>query len=274
MAYLNFRTAAPHLINTQDVVKDNGLGNADIDNNFNTINQLKLENNGYDVADLLYAGSDGELTTLSKGSGGQYLVMNQSGTAPEWTDNVISWTGITDKPTEFPPTKASNVTIGGVKADVVGNTTFIDENGVIVANIPSLVEEDVIVKSLYTNSVQEKINYKTNATGTVQHNYTSGTIWYHTLLSSNFTASFTNVPNTANTSTVFVLILDHTGAVKARPVAVQINGTTRTIYWLNGRLPDENPGGYLTVSFTLLNTGTDTSPVWLVFGQGLAHTTV
>ena len=270
MAYLNFRTSGPYLINTANAVKTTGLTNADIDNNFNTLNNYKLENKGYTGGDIVYANSDGNLVPLAKGSAGQYLVMNPGGTAPSWTDNVISWTGITDKPTEFQAIKATNVSIGGVKADVDGGTTSIDEFGVITAS-PVLNDKDVIVKSLYTNSVQEKVNYKTNTTGTVFHDYKSGTIWLHSNISSNFTANFTNVPTTANTSTVFVLILDHTGAIQGRPSAVQIQGSPKTIYWLNKKWPDTNPGGYLTISFTLINTGTEVSPAWLVFGQGLAH---
>ena len=42
----------------------------------------------YRPGDFLYADSDGELTTLSKGTAGQVLVMDTRATAPEWMDDA------------------------------------------------------------------------------------------------------------------------------------------------------------------------------------------
>ena len=56
--------------------------------------------------------------------------------------------------------------------------------------------------------VTEKIQTKTAATGTVTHDYSLGTLFYHSSISANFTANITNVPTTNSRSIVVSLVLD------------------------------------------------------------------
>ncbi|MGY9044339.1 MAG: hypothetical protein ACKVG3_10690, partial [Rhodobacterales bacterium] len=48
---------------------------------------------GYRVGDILYSGSDGNLTELKKGTAGQALLMNKDATTPEWGSAGVSKDG-------------------------------------------------------------------------------------------------------------------------------------------------------------------------------------
>lgn len=87
--YINYRLAATNRAkNTQDAVKTNGLGNQDIDNNFYTVEQNKLENNGYTQGDTFYANASGNITALARGSSGQFLRMGGSN-IPAWSNEIV-----------------------------------------------------------------------------------------------------------------------------------------------------------------------------------------
>jgi hypothetical protein len=100
----------------------------------------------------------------------------------------------------------------------------------------------------------EVLNTLTSATGIVTHNFSTGSIWYHSSISANFTANFTNVPTTNNRSIVCTLILVQ-GATARIPSAVQIGGVAQTIKWLGGSAPAGTPTGVDIVSFTLIRSG-------------------
>ena len=101
----------------------------------------------------------------------------------------------------------------------------------------------------------EVFNTKTSATGTVIHDFSTGSIWYHSSISNNFTASFTNVPLTNNRTIVCKLILVQ-GATARIPNAVQIGGNAQTIKWLgSASAPAGNANKVDIVTFTLIRTG-------------------
>jgi hypothetical protein len=107
----------------------------------------------------------------------------------------------------------------------------------------------------------EVINTKTGATGTVVHDFSTGAVFYHSSLSANFTANFTNVPTTNNRTIAVVLILSQ-GATGYYPSAVQIAGVAQTILWQGALLPSGTANRIDVVSFTLIRTGS----VWTVIG--------
>jgi hypothetical protein len=106
------------------------------------------------------------------------------------------------------------------------------------------------------------LNTKTGATGTVDHDYSTGAIWYHTSLADNFTANFTNVPTTASRAISIVLVLIQ-GATSYIPNVVQIDGTPVTINWLAGVTPAGNVNKKDIVSFTFTRIASS----WTVFGS-------
>ena len=108
----------------------------------------------------------------------------------------------------------------------------------------------------------EVLNTKTAATGTVVHDFSTGAIFYHTSISSNFTANFTNVPTTNNRATPVVLVLVQ-GATPRLPTTVQVDGVTQTIEWQGGSVPTGTANQIDLVSFTLIRTGS----TWTVLGS-------
>jgi hypothetical protein len=108
----------------------------------------------------------------------------------------------------------------------------------------------------------ELLNTKTGATGTVTHDFSTGAIWYHSSISANFTANFTNVPTTADRAISVVLILVQ-GATPYIPNAVQIDGAAQTILWQDNTVPTGNANKRDLTSFTLVRTGS----TWTVLGS-------
>jgi hypothetical protein len=108
----------------------------------------------------------------------------------------------------------------------------------------------------------ETVNNKTLATGVVVHDTTTGIIWYHSSISSNFTANFTNLPTTNGRTTTLTLVLDQ-GVSAYIPTAVQIDGAAQTINWQNNITPSGNASKKDIVSFTLIRN----SSTWIVLGS-------
>ena len=109
--------------------------------------------------------------------------------------------------------------------------------------------------------ITEVLNTKTGATGTVTHDFSTGAVFYHSSISANFTANFTNVPTTNNRTLSVVLILSQ-GATARIPNAVQIAGVAQTILWQGGGIPVGSTNRVDVVSFTLIRTGN----AWTVIG--------
>ena len=107
----------------------------------------------------------------------------------------------------------------------------------------------------------EVLNTKTSATGTVAHDLSTGVIFYHSSISANFTANFTNVPTTNDRTLAVVLVLNQ-GATAYLPTAVQIDGVAQTILWQGTVLPVGTTSRVNVVSFTLVRTGS----AWTVIG--------
>lgn len=110
--------------------------------------------------------------------------------------------------------------------------------------------------------VGDAITKKTAATGVVDHNCSEGSIWYHTGMTANFTANFTNVPTTDMRGISLTVILLQTTTAYI-PNAVQIDGVAQTINWQNGAQPPGNPNRKDMVNFLL----TRINGIWSVAGS-------
>ena len=108
----------------------------------------------------------------------------------------------------------------------------------------------------------EKLQTKTAATGTVTHDYSLGALFYHSSISANFTANITNVPTTNDRSIIVVMLLSQ-GVTAYIPNALQIDGSSRTIKWINGSVPTGNANQIDVVSFSLIRVSNN----WTVLGQ-------
>ena len=103
---------------------------------------------------------------------------------------------------------------------------------------------------------------KTAATGIITHDLSTAAVFYHTNLSADFTADFTNVPTINNRTLSAVLFLDQ-GVTPRIPTAVRIDGALQTIRWAGGSIPSGTPNYIDLVGFSLIRT----SNTWVVLGS-------
>jgi len=108
----------------------------------------------------------------------------------------------------------------------------------------------------------EVLNRIDDAGGTVVHDFSTGAIWYHGAMTSDFTANFTNVPTTENRAINAVLVLDQ-GSTPVIPTAVQIDGVSQTINWSGAVAPTGTANQIDIVSFTLIREDS----TWMVLGS-------
>ena len=132
------------------------------------------------------------------------------------------------------------------------SSTAIDVTGPLTVNHQLIIED----------GVSEKFSSLTGATGVVAHDCDNGHIFYHTSISADFTANFTNLGLSNNYSTNLTLILNQ-GATARIPSAVQIGGSAQTINWQGGSAPSGTSNGIDAVSFTILRD----SGSYIVLGQ-------
>jgi hypothetical protein len=112
--------------------------------------------------------------------------------------------------------------------------------------------------------INEKIQNLSFATGVVNHDVSSSSIFYHTAMASSFVANFINLPTHNNRSHVVVLILE-----QSTPSyfinGLQINDVVQTIKWFGDVTPTATASEIDIVSFTILRV----SNAWKVFGQSV-----
>ena len=107
----------------------------------------------------------------------------------------------------------------------------------------------------------EVTNTKSAATGVVDHDLSTGAIFFHSSIGANFTANFTNVPTTTNRTLAVVLVLSQ-GATAYLPTVVQIDGVQQNILWQGAVFPIGTPNQTDVVSFTLIRFGS-----WTILGS-------
>lgn len=112
------------------------------------------------------------------------------------------------------------------------------------------------------SGIAESFTTLTGATGTVTHDISLGTVFYHTGIVANFTANFTNVPTTDSRARVVVLVLSQ-GSTAYMPTSVQIDGISQTIKWAGGVAAAGTASGVNFISFTLIRAAGS----WIVTAQ-------
>lgn len=171
--YLNFRTADAHTVNTADVVKTAGLTNADIDNNFYTVQQKKLNNDGWTKGNLLYANTSGALTSLAIGTENQHLAVSSSG-IPTWVTPLAYSTSIEETAFNDISLKLKDST-----AVTLSTTNFVGRNG-------TFIDVDTSTNTVYIESGYSQTEYLIFSTGASTSytafvdNGTTGSITYFT----------------------------------------------------------------------------------------------
>ena len=153
---------------------------------------------------------------------------------------------INDNTNSTSSTSGAVIVTGGI--GVSGNLNI--GSGLGVSGLTSLT---------YTS---EKLSTKSSATGVVTHDLTTGSIFYHSSISNNFTANITNVPDTNDRAIGVTLVLSQ-GVTAYMATALQIDGNAQTIKWVNNSVPSGAANKVDVVGFSLIRTGS----TWTVLGQ-------
>lgn len=112
--------------------------------------------------------------------------------------------------------------------------------------------------------INEKIQNLSFATSVVDHDVSSSSIFYHTLMASSFKPNFINLPTHNNRSHVVVLILEQSDPSYFIN-GFQINSSDQTIKWYGDVVPTPTTNEIDIVSFTILRISND----WKIFGQSV-----
>ena len=171
-----------------------------------------------------------------------------------------SYTSLTNKPTI--PADVSDLTDTTNLLDhFSGNYDDLTNKPTSFANL-TLSGTTSITGLTTLQQTTEVLSTLAGATGVVAHDLDNGAVFYHSSMVADFTANFTNVPETDNRTISVVLLLEQ-GATAYIPTAVQIDGQSQTIKWLGASAPAGNANQIDTVSFTLIRTG----DAWTVIGS-------
>jgi hypothetical protein len=130
-------------------------------------------------------------------------------------------------------------------------TISIDSTVVTTSGSQSITGDKSFTGLVTLESTVEVLDNKTNATGTVTHDFSTSAIWVHTSISGDFTANFTNVPALVNRSLTMSLILVQS-ATGRMATGVQINSVVQSITWIGGSTPSGTANATDVVNFTFL----------------------
>ncbi len=149
-------------------------------------------------------------------------------------------------------------TVNGITATMVGLGNVTNESKATMFTDPTFTGTITLQQST------EVVNLKNDAIGVVNHDFSSGSLFYHTSPDANFTVNVTNVPLTENRTIVVTLIVVQ-GATPYVPTALKINSnaSNEVIRWLNGSTPTGTANHIDVASFSLIRTNSS----WTVLGS-------
>ena len=137
---------------------------------------------------------------------------------------------------------------GGVTSITAGTGTFVSaSSGAVTVWVGN------------TSNLEETFESKTTATGVIVHDCTTNRLFYHTGMTGNFTANFTNLSLSSGEATSVSLVLVQGGTARMC-TAVQIASTTTgvTLLWQGAAsAPTGNASRTEVVTFSILCTGTN-----------------
>lgn len=149
-------------------------------------------------------------------------------------------------------------------------STQLDTTNSTIDNLLSSIQvspgNTTIAGQITLQQISEIINTKTNATSTVVHDFSTGAIWFHSSVASNFTANITNAP-TANNRALSIAIIINQGGTGYYPNAIQIDGVAQTILWQGNITPTPSVNRIDVYSFNLIRTNN----TWFILGAVTGH---
>jgi len=111
--------------------------------------------------------------------------------------------------------------------------------------------------------LQETVNTLSGPTSTQVFDWTSGSVFYVSSMSANFTANITNLPTTANRLYVVTFILAQGLTTPYFINALQVGGTPVTIRWPSATTPTPTANRTEFETIALYYSGT----TWFAYGQ-------
>jgi hypothetical protein len=211
---------------------------------------------------------------ITDGTANQVLKTDGAGSV-SWSDSVTSsaqynigyyasaGAALTGSSTFTNNTSTGVVSIGHATSSTGFSTGALVVTGGVGIGGTLNIGVDLGISGLTTLTyTSEKLNTKTSATGTVTHDLSTGSIFYHSSISNNFTANFTNVPTTNDRAIGVTLVLAQ-GVTPYMSTALQIDGSAQTIKWVNNSTPTGTASKVDIVGFSLIRTGS----AWTVLGQ-------
>jgi hypothetical protein len=120
--------------------------------------------------------------------------------------------------------------------------------------IGSSVSALAVNGTLQVQQIEEALQLKTAATGTVTHDWSAGSTFYHSSIAADFTVNLTNMPTNANKIYTVRLVLEQ-GSTPYYANALQIGGSSTTIKWLGNATPTPAANKIEIQEFTLTYKG-------------------
>lgn len=128
-------------------------------------------------------------------------------------------------------------------------------NLVDITNITAtnLSVQNGIINNVALLSTAEIITAFENSTGTVNHDCSLTSVFYHTNISNNFVVNFTNIPlrSEENYTKSFSIILNQ-GSIARTVSGIQLEGVNTTIKWVNNLTPTGTPAAIDIITFTII----------------------
>jgi hypothetical protein len=226
--------------------------------------------------------ADGNITTAKIANGITMSNVTLSGTTTI-SNATLSGTTTISNATLSGTTTISNATLSGtttmggianikvtggsanqvIITDGTGNLTFSNTIGNLTVSNAAIFNSTSTFSGLVTvTQSAEVLVTKTGATGTIAHDLTTATTFYHTSPAANFTANFTNVSTTDARVLVAALVITQ-GATPYVPIALQIDGSAQTVKWLTSTSPSGTASKIDIISYSFIRTGA----AWVVLGQ-------
>lgn len=154
----------------------------------------------------------------------------------------------------------SGVAVDSISADTTmtaNSDSFLPTQKAVKGYVDALSPQYNNVNLTGNTSIQtlyNVLNVVSGATGTVTHDITLGTVWYHTFVVANFIASFTNLDSTNNRSIEIKMYIEQ-GATAYVPTAVRVNLSSVPLLWSNGIAPVGTSNGVDVITFRLVHKG-------------------
>jgi len=202
-------------------------------------------------------GLSGSLTQLTDGS--SYLIAGSNVTISSASNGAVTISA-TDNNTTY--TAGTGLDLSSTEFSIDDSIVATLSGSQFSGNVGITGSLGIESQTIFNAGIHEKFSTKTSATGVVVHDCSSGHIFYHTSLSADFTANFTNLDLLTTYGTNVTLVLVQ-GATARIPTAVQIGGVAQTLLWQGGSAPSGTNNGTDVVSFSILNN----AGTYTVLGQ-------